>query len=231
MPSARPTAIADASVHPVPCRGRAADPRALEAALETVRGPEQIDHGVALEVTALDEHRLGTHEKQSIGGVLHALEVLHLDAGQRRGLRRVRREQRGDRQADASRTPRALLRRAATSRAGDEHRIDDDRDPGARQRAEAPHDRLDHPPRVEHARLHRVRADVVEDDLHLKIDELRIDGRDAVNAERVLRGERRDRRRGVTAERRDGLHVGLDAGAAPESEPATIRTRPRGSMS
>ena len=67
---------------------------------------------------------------------------------------------------------------------------------------------------AEHADLDGVDAEVLGDGAHLGDDHRRRDGLDGAHRDRVLRGDRRDRRRPVHAGRREGLEVGLDAGAA-----------------
>ena len=68
---------------------------ALEEPLESVGRAEKIEDGIAVQVSAFDEHRFGTDEQQAIGGVLHAFERPHLNAGEQRGFGRIGREKRG----------------------------------------------------------------------------------------------------------------------------------------
>ena len=66
----------------------------------------------------------------------------------------------------------------------------------------------------EHPGLRRVDADVVEDRVELRGDELRRQLVDRRDAGRVLRGERHDRAHPVAARGGERLQVGLDARAA-----------------
>jgi len=66
----------------------------------------------------------------------------------------------------------------------------------------------------EHADLHGVDADVVEDGVELRAHERGVGRVDRRDAARVLRRERRDHARAVCAERGERLQVGLDARAA-----------------
>ena len=68
--------------------------------------------------------------------------------------------------------------------------------------------------RRHHAHLHGGRPDILEHDVDLLRDERRIDVEHARHAQRVLRGERRDRRLGEQAVRGDGLDIGLDSRAS-----------------
>ena len=67
---------------------------------------------------------------------------------------------------------------------------------------------------MQHAELDGIDADVLDHRLDLRLQEGRRHAVDARHAERVLRGQRGDGRHAVAAERREGLEVGLDAGAA-----------------
>ena len=66
----------------------------------------------------------------------------------------------------------------------------------------------------EHPDLDRVDADVRRDRVDLGDDHLRRDGGDHLDPDRVLRGQRGDRRRPVDAAASERLQVGLDPGAA-----------------
>ena len=68
--------------------------------------------------------------------------------------------------------------------------------------------------REEHARLRRVDADVVEDGLELRRTKSGGTSSTAVDADRVLRGQRDDRRHAEAARGGERLQVGLDPGAA-----------------
>ena len=76
--------------------------------------------------------------------------------------------------------------------------------------------RLDRRGAREHADLHRVDGEVGKHGVDLRGDEVRRHVVDAGDAQRVLRGQRGDHGGAVDAERREGLEVRLDAGAAAE---------------
>ena len=67
---------------------------------------------------------------------------------------------------------------------------------------------------AEHADLHRADSEVGEHRIHLRRTKAGGTSRTALTPLGVLRGERGDHRGAVDAERREGLQVGLDAGAA-----------------
>jgi hypothetical protein len=66
---------------------------------------------------------------------------------------------------------------------------------------------------AQHAGLDRVGADIGQHALHLLADDRHGHHMDAVNAQRVLRGDCGDRGGGIGAHRGHGFDVGLDAGA------------------
>ncbi len=66
----------------------------------------------------------------------------------------------------------------------------------------------------QHARLHRVRANIVDHGIELSTDKTRAQCQDLRYAERVLRRDRSNRRRAVDTQGRKGLEVSLDAGAS-----------------
>jgi hypothetical protein len=75
-------------------------------------------------------------------------------------------------------------------------------------------DRLDDRSAEEHSGLRRIDADVVEDRVELRADEVGWDLVDRRHLGRVLRREGDDRAQPVGAEAGERLQVGLDAGAA-----------------
>ena len=74
----------------------------------------------------------------------------------------------------------------------------------------------------QHADLDRPHVEILDHRLDLGRDDLGRGDVDGAHAERVLRGQRRDRAGAIDAERGEGLEVGLNAGAAAESEPAMV---------
>jgi hypothetical protein len=65
-----------------------------------------------------------------------------------------------------------------------------------------------------HADLDRVDSDIADNSFNLRENHLGRDRMDGADADRVLRRDRRDGRHRVTAEHRDRLDIGLNAGAA-----------------
>ena len=97
------------------------------------------------------------------------------------------------------------------------HGIVDDGSAAAWRRVErGASDRLARSPRVaEHADLDRGDVEILENRVDLRARRSsRRSGVDRADAERVLRGHRRDRARAVDAERGEGLEIGLDPRAA-----------------
>ena len=74
---------------------------------------------------------------------------------------------------------------------------------------------LDDPLVGEHSRLHRVRADVLDDRIYLQGHERRVNREDSQHAHRVLGRERGDCARPVDAQRGKRLQVCLDSRPAP----------------
>ena len=74
--------------------------------------------------------------------------------------------------------------------------------------------RLDRGGLRQHADLHRIDVEIGEHRVDLRGDEIGRHVVDAGDALGVLRGQRRDHRGAIDAERGEGLQVGLDAGAA-----------------
>ena len=111
--------------------------------------------------------------------------------------------------------------RQRVARRGRHHRIVDD-ERSCFAPPQAVRDRSDDVRGCKHADLHRADVEIVEHRFDLRRDHLRRRGQERAHAKGVLRGQRGDRRRAVDADRGKSLEVGLDAGAAPESEPAML---------
>ena len=142
---------------------------------------------------------------------MHRGHVRDGEAGQRLGLRQVRRDHASP--CGSSRRIKAATascRNSDGAALGDHHRIDHQRHPRRMPRQRVG-DRLDRRRIAQHAGLDRVGADVVQHARRSARDELRRHRVDRVHAQRVLRGQRGDRGRGIGAERGDRLDVGLDA--------------------
>ena len=130
---------------------------------------------------------------------------------QRLRLGQVRRHDRREREEAADQRLDGVVLQQLRARAGDHDRIDHERNGMA---LEELRDGLDDRAREEHPRLRRVDADVVEDGVELRADEVRrqlVHGR---HRRRVLGGQRDERARPVRARGGERLQVGLDAGAA-----------------
>ncbi len=159
-PRASPAAIAEASVQPVPCVCVLAM-RGAAQLVDVMPVVEQVDDVVAGQVAALDQHRLRTERVQAQRRLAGGGERVHLVAGQRRGLGRVRRQQVGAaagatrappprRSASSSVLPLLAIITGSTTTAG------------GRCAREGVDDRADHVDAAEHAGLDRVGADVAE---------------------------------------------------------------------
>ena len=105
----------------------------------------------------------------------------------------------------------ASVASSAGARGGDHDGVDDDIlcVPGT----QAVGDNLDNLGRGDHADLDGARANIVKDGVNLRSDDIRGDILYGGDAERVLCGDGGDGRLGIQAVRRDGLDVGLNAGA------------------
>jgi hypothetical protein len=134
-----------------------------------------------------------------------------LAARQRRKLRQVRSYDRRNIHQLPKGGDRGLVGQDRAARR-DHHGIEDDRHP-----LETPQPLRDCTGgigRTDHADLHRIHADVVDDGIDLLQHHLGGDRHDVLHSERVLGGDRRDRGHGVAAQHRHRFDVGLDAGAA-----------------
>ncbi len=155
-----------------------------------------------------DDHRARAERVQPPGELVPGRGA----AREHLGLEQVRRDHaRQGKQPLDERLDRVLPEQPR-ARARDHHGIDDQRN---RMRGEEVGHDLDDRGREEHARLGRVDADVGEDGLELRADELDrrlVHGR---HADGVLRRQRDDDAHPVAAGRCERLQVGLDAGAAP----------------
>ncbi len=207
--SERPRASRAASVaecvQPAPCVARDVVP--LDGKLDVLAAVEEmVDRGLA--VAAGDERGRSAELDQPLGQVA-ARRAGH--AGQRLRLGKVRRHDRGEREQAADQRLDGVVLEQLCARACDQHRVDDERNGVALE--ELRH-RLDDRAREEHPGLRRVDADVVEDGLQLRADEVRRQLVHRCHRDRVLGGERDDGARPVRARGGKRLQIGLDAGAA-----------------
>jgi hypothetical protein len=140
-------------------------------------------------------------------------ELLGLAVGlcEHRGLGKVGGGDGGERQQSLAHGRACVRVEQGRATLGDHHRVDDHgRVPHVTERLDNRVDRLHGP---EHADLHGVDADVLGDLSHLLHDDLRRDRMHRAHADRVLRGDRRDRGHPVDAAGGERLEVRLDAGS------------------
>jgi hypothetical protein len=167
----------------------------------------------AAQMAALHEHRLRAERAQCLALLDHRGFVgSRRDAQQRRGLGQVRRDDARKRQQFFAQRRNGFGREQRMVALRDHHSVEHDalRPMAAQRLGDGAHDI-----RVgEHADLHGIDADIVENGVELCRDERRIGRVDGRDAARVLRGECGDDARAVGAERRERLEVGLDARAA-----------------
>jgi hypothetical protein len=138
---------------------------------------------------------------------LRELAPRALEAGERDRFVQVRRHDRGERKEAGDERVDRVVEQQLRARARDHHRVDDERHAALVQEVRnGVDDRL----REEHPRLCCVDADVVEDRVELRPNEVvrhLVNGGDLL---RVLGSQGDDRRRAVHARRGKGLEVGLD---------------------
>jgi hypothetical protein len=184
----------------------------LDPHLEMAEAVEEVIDRLA--VAAGDDHRRRSESVDPLGQLaLRSLARELLCLGKVGGDDRGQREEQADQRLD-----RVLLEQPRPG-ARDHHRIDDERT--GMRREHIRHD-LDQRSREQHPRLGRVGAEVVEHRFQLGAHELGRKLVDGVHADGVLGGQRDDRAHPVGARGREGLQVGLDAGAS-----AGVRARDR----
>ena len=191
----------------------AVDPRRAPAGNLAVRRNEEVDEALAGEMAALGEYGSACADGISLRRDLQLRLSLDAAAGQRRQFRRVGRYQGGDVGDSIERGDRRLVRKDGTA-AGDHDRIEDDRKAWHNLTGQTTRDRLHRLRRSDHPDLDGVRADIGKHRLHLLNDHLGRNRHHRRDAERILRRDRGNRRRGEAAEHGNGLDIGLDASAA-----------------
>ena len=183
MPWARPAAIAEASVQPVPWVERVAMRGASRTKLTLPSTTRSLTHRAG-KMAALQHHRRRAEREQPLGRTPHVVERGDREAGQQLGLRHVGREHaRARDEAPLQRLDRARIEQTRAAR-GDHHRIDA---PAARSapRPRAPSATASMTRRsTQHAGLDAIGADIVEHRVDLPPHEI---GRDREDA----RGRRR----------------------------------------
>ena len=185
--------------------------RAEEPKIGSVR--QEVDGVAAREVATLDQHGPGTAAMQRFGSRSHGVLVLgDREVGEARGFRQVRRDDGRQRQQMLAQSLHDVGVTEAIAARRHQDRVEHHRNPGMEGEPRR-HDTGDLA-RRQHADLHGRDVDVGEDGVDLGREERgrgHVDGRDAAG---VLGRQRGQGRHAVAAERREGLEVGLDAGAA-----------------
>ena len=161
---------------------------------------------------ALDERRARAELDQTPRRSTQIVHVSNLETRERLGLRHVWRDDGDPRdQGGHERVDRVPVEQARPA-LRNHHGIEDD--VAKRVAIERVGDDHDDRRVREHADLRRVEGEVTRDRVDLRGDHRGRHGIDARDAERVLRGQRRDRRRAEDAVRGEGLQIGLDSRAS-----------------
>ena len=165
-------------------------------------------------MTALDQHGAGAERAQRLAVPLHLRFVGCACGGadERGGFVEVGRDESGQRQQVVAQSGDGVGRKQCVPVLGQHHGVE--HDPGRTMPAQRVGHGANDAGIGEHADLHGVDADVVEDGVELRRDEFGVGRMDRAHAMRVLRGQRRDDARAVDAKRRKRLQIGLDAGSA-----------------
>ena len=160
---------------------------------------------------ALNERRAAKATGEKHGGILLRALGIDLIIEQRHGLGNVGRDNGRQREQAAGECLSGILGNEASTRGGDHDGVDDDIlcVPGA----QAVGDNLDNLGRGNHADLDGAGSDIVKNGIDLRRDNIRGDVLHGGDTECVLCGDGRDGCLGIQTVRRDGLDVGLNAGA------------------
>jgi len=185
-------------------RGRKPQPFALTFG-------QQVDHVVARQVPALEQHRMGAEREQFGGGLVERIDTVDRMADQERRLVEIGRDDDRSREQFAHQHGHRLGGDEAIAAGGHHHRIE--HHVSQLVVVDGPRNDFDDLGRMQHPQLDCVDADVLDHRLDLRLQEDRRHAVDAGHTERVLRRQCGDRGHPVAAERREGLEVGLDAGA------------------
>ena len=160
---------------------------------------------------ALNERRAAKATGEKHGGIL--LRALGIDfvIEQCHGLGNIGRDDSRQREQATRERFGGILGNEAGARSGDHDGIDDHVRcvPGAQTVG----DNLDNLSRGNHADLDGAGSDIVKNGIDLRRDNIRGDVLHGGDTERVLCGDGRDGCLGIQTVRRDGLDVGLNAGA------------------
>ena len=160
---------------------------------------------------ALNERRAAIAAGEKHGGILLRALGIDLVIEQRHSLGNVGRDDGCQREQAAGECLRGILGNEASARGGDHDGVDDHVRcvPGA----QAVGDDFDNLDRRNHADLDGARADVVKDSVDLRGYDIWRDILHGGDAQGVLCGDGCNGRLGIQTVRRDGLDVGLNAGA------------------
>ena len=204
--------MAAESVQPVPWVLRVATRGASRRAGSTPANRMSIELG-ALGVASLDQHRLGAGVLQLPGLHGHLIFVAGRRAGeQRRGLGKIRGDQRGERDQHAAERIHGVWIEQRVAARRDHHGIEHDRHAGVVLQSFG-HGFDDRAGR-KHADLDGIDLQVGGDRAHLGKHEVRRHHMHRLDPHRVLCRERRDHARAIDLQRGEGLEVRLDPGAA-----------------
>ena len=173
---------------------------------------EQIHHLIAGQMPAFEQHGLRAHGQQLVGCRWQIRGVFQGAAQQPGGFVQIGGDQVGARKHLAHQHRHRFLGNQAVAAGGHHHRVEHHM--GGLVMRDGPGHHLGHLGGVQHANFDGVGADVVEHRLNLRLQKRRWHGMDVLHAQRVLRGQGRDRAHPVAAQRGKGFQVGLDAGAA-----------------
>jgi heat shock protein HtpX len=177
------------------------------------RGNEEVGALRRLAVPALHQHGARAEREQAPGLAHHLILGRRFRRIEQRGrLGQVRSYDDGERHEPRAHRFHRVGFEQAVARCRDHDRVEHDRR-SAMRRQPFGH-RLDDGRVPQHPDLHRADGEVGEHRVDLRAYEGRRHLEDRAYALGVLRGERRDHRGAVDAERRERLQVGLDTGAA-----------------
>ena len=172
---------------------------------------EDVD-GVAARMAALDDHRARAELEQGACRGASLVESFDCSIQQHPRFGHVGRDDRRQGEQLCAQRLNGFVAQQLGPTLGHHHRID--HEPGDSVITDRIRHRLDDRGRREHAGLGRAYFQVAHDRVDLRADELCGQLEDVRHVDSVLRGDRRDRRRAVHAERRKSFQVGLDTRAA-----------------
>lgn len=168
-------------------------------------------HGLAGQMAALDDHPARTVREDLRGGPPHPRLVGDGDAGELGHLVEVRGGDRGDGQQLRAYGVEGFGGEQGVPVLGDADGVDDDGCAGPREEFR---DGVDEGGRGQHAGLHGLDADVVDDAAVLGAHGVHRELPGSLHAQRVLGGDRGQHAHAVGAEGQHRLQVGLDARTA-----------------